>query len=59
MKNVSVKSDKVILDADLFQVHESEVIYENGVEKIYKNIKRKPAVSVFPVTEDNQIYLVK
>lgn len=58
MKNVTVNSEKVILDADLFKVVEYDLTFSGEVHRVYKSVKRDNSVSVFPV-EGDYIYLIR
>ncbi|MBI2032937.1 MAG: NUDIX hydrolase [Candidatus Levybacteria bacterium] len=50
--------EKRVLHASLFDVEEQEIEIQSGVVRTYHVVKRHPTVSVFPLTEDFEIYLV-
>lgn len=58
MKVWTIKSEKEILSADLFKVYDQHLVGPDNIERIYKIVRRRPTVSVIPLTEDNEIYLV-
>ncbi len=56
MKNT--RSQKTILKTDLFSVKEIKFLSAKGKKKIHHIAKRNPTVSVFPLTDTYDIYLV-
>jgi ADP-ribose pyrophosphatase len=52
-------SRKPIFKADLFTVFEDSVELLNSEKRTYHSVKRNAAVSVVPLTSDNQVYLIK
>lgn len=55
---IKILSQKPILQADLFSVVETTLDIK-GKTVLHKNIYRPPIVSIFPLTDDGQIYLIK
>jgi len=55
---IEVLSSKVVFEAKLFKVHEVQVKYPNGQVGTYHDVLRQSAVTVFPLTKDNEIYYV-
>lgn len=56
--STKVLSSKTILDAKLFQLIEKELEYPTGRKVIHHDMHRKPTVSIFPLTDAYEIYLV-
>lgn len=52
-------SRNTILKKDLFTVYEDHIELPTGSKRIYHNVQRAPAVSIFPITEENEVYLIK
>lgn len=48
-----------ILQKDLFTVFEDSIELPNGEKRTYHSVKRSNAITVIPVTADNEIYLIK
>jgi len=55
---IKILSQKPILQADLFSVVETTLDIKGKIV-LHKNIYRPPIVSIFPLTGDGQIYLIK
>ncbi len=53
-----VVGQKTIFKAELFEVKEIEIELSNGSKKIHHIAERRPTVSVFPITDLYDIYLV-
>lgn len=51
-------SSKPVFEAKLFSVSEDEISYPTGRKVTHHNISRKPTVSIFPITDNYEIYLV-
>ena len=49
---------KPVLNTDFFTVYEDQVELKNGEKRIYYGADRKPAVFVFPIINNNEIYLI-
>lgn len=58
MNQWKIVSQKSIFDADLFDVKEIKFKNKEGEEKIHHIVERTPTVSVFPLTDSYEIYLV-
>ena len=54
-KNISQKS---IYKARFFEVKEKVALLPNNKKHIYATVERRPTVSVFPLTDRNDLYLV-
>ncbi len=52
-------SRNTILKKDLFTVYEDHIELPTGSKRIYHNVQRAPAVSIFPITDENEVYLVR
>lgn len=53
-----VLSKKPVFHANLFEVDEVELLLASGKKRTHHNVKREPTVSVFPLTENFEVYLV-
>ena len=53
-----VLSSNSVFHAKLFDVVEEDILYPTGRQVTHHNIIRKPTVSIFPITENYEIYLV-
>lgn len=53
-----ITSEKSILKYKLFEVRELKITVSEGKNKVHRIVNRYPTVSVFPLTEKNEIYLV-
>jgi 8-oxo-dGTP pyrophosphatase MutT (NUDIX family) len=49
---------KPVLNTGFFTVYEDEVELKTGDKKIYYGAVRKPAVFIFPISKNNEIYLI-
>lgn len=58
-KTVKILSEKQIHTADLFKINQVELEFPNGLKKTWENVVRQNAISIFPITDDYEIYLVK
>ncbi|MDP3940830.1 MAG: NUDIX hydrolase [bacterium] len=58
MSPIKILSQKPILNADLFSVVETKLDI-NGTLHTHRNIYRPPIASVFPLTDKNELYLIK
>lgn len=56
--NINSISSKPVYHAKLFDVEEYKINFKNGREVVHHVVSRKPTVSVFPITEKYEIYLV-
>lgn len=57
MASIKVTSEKILLKTSLFEFVESQVSI-GDVKDTYHHIRRKPAVMVFPITQNYDIYLI-
>lgn len=55
---MKIASEKVVYKARLFEVKEQEILLPNNKKHIYATVERRPTVSVFPLTDKNDLYLV-
>jgi len=53
-----ILSRKTILDTGFFEVFEDEVEIKTGAKRKYFSAIRVPAVSVFPLSDSGEIYLI-
>lgn len=51
-------SQKSIVKDHVVEVMETELVLPNGKKKVHHNIYRAPTVSVFPLTDSYEIYLI-
>ena len=51
-------SQKSVFRTKLFTVKAVNFVNKNGKNKIYYNVERAPAVSIFPLTDSYEIYLI-
>ena|SRR3989344_8262634 len=58
MSPIKILSQKPILSADLFSVIETKLDIK-GIIHTHRNIYRPPIASVFPLSNENEIYLIK
>ncbi len=58
MNSVKIISKNSILHTELFDIVDT-VVEKNGKQYLHKNIDQKEVVFVFPLTTDNEIYLVR
>src|SRR5260221_2059827 len=56
--NIDVISSKPILQAKLFSVEEYKIKLKNKREVIHTVAKRKPTITVFPLTDAHEVYLI-
>lgn len=59
MSHVKITHQKSIFKAKLFEVKEDTVTLPTGEKHKHQNIYKKSAVSVFPVSSENEIYLIE
>lgn len=59
MNHVKITHQKSIFKARLFEVKEDTVTLPTGEKHKHQNIYKKPAVSVFPVSDKNEVYLIE
>lgn len=59
MKDINVSRRKTLLQSDCFEVKEERILLPTGEEKIHKNVYKHDAVSIFPITPNYKIYLIK
>ncbi|HSW88026.1 MAG TPA: NUDIX hydrolase [Candidatus Saccharimonadales bacterium] len=59
MNDVKILSAKPVYHANLFDVIEKEIELRNGKKLTHYNVERHPTVSIFPITEKYEIYLIK
>lgn len=52
-------SQKSLFKNDYIDLIENKIDFGNNIIKTHVNLYRKPAVSVFPITEKYEIYLIK
>lgn len=55
---IKILSQKPILEADLFSVVETKLDIRGKIH-VHRNIYRPPIASVFPLSETNELYLIK
>lgn len=53
-----VLSKKSILQAKWFDVYEVELELPNGVKRTHRDVIRKPSVSIFPLDDEYNLYLI-
>lgn len=58
MSRIKVISQKNILKTDFFDVNEVDLELSTGSKRRHYDVIRRPAVSVFPITVTQEIYLV-
>lgn len=58
MSRWKVLEKRPVLKASLFTAYELELLPPGGTSVIHHVIERKPTVTVLPITEDYQVYLV-
>lgn len=58
MSRIKITSQKNILETELFDVKENELEFDNKVNRIHRDVLIRPAVSVFPLTDSYDIYLI-
>lgn len=58
MPHSSIISQKTILKSKKFEVVRNTIKLHNGEEKNYEDVYVNPAVFVFPITKENEIYLI-
>lgn len=56
--NSIVTSSKKVFTSTLFSVDQYTIGYPNGKKVVHDVVERKPTVSVFPITEKYELYLV-
>lgn len=54
----TVKSSKQVYKNPWIEVVEDQVIRPDGIDGIYGTIRIKPGVSVLPIDDDNNVYLI-
>lgn len=58
MNELKIISQKSVFQAELFDVREIKLINSNGKARTHHIAKRDSTISVFPLTNNNEIYLV-
>lgn len=58
MKIPKVTSQKSILKDKVIEVKEEKIEFPNGKKKTHHNVYRAPTVSVFPLTDSYDLYLI-
>jgi 8-oxo-dGTP pyrophosphatase MutT (NUDIX family) len=53
-----ILSSKPIFHADLFTVFEDSIELQNKEKRTYHHVKRNSAISVIPITANNEVYLI-
>lgn len=53
----NILSKKPIFKAKFFTVNELEIEIKPGVKRVHHNVERVPIVYIFPLTENDEIYL--
>ena len=56
---MKIISEKEVYKTRIFSVEEMDIELDTGSIRHYHTIKRLPTVSIFPVTEKHEIYLVE
>lgn len=56
---MKITSQKTVFKGLYFEVKENKLDFGNGVLRTHHDIYRAPAVSVFPLTESYEIYLIR
>lgn len=51
-------SSRFIFDAELFRVTETKITYPKGSVSIHNDVIVTPSVIIFPLTENDEIYLI-
>lgn len=59
MSNPKIVSQKPVLKTTHFEIKENHIDFGNGVTRDHKDVYKRPGVSIFPVTDDNLIYLCR
>lgn len=58
MSNVKILSQKTILKTDSFDVKQTELELSNGKKLLRQDVYVRPSVFIFPLTDNNEIYLI-
>ncbi len=58
MRQARITQQKTLDKGFHYDIIENTIDYGNGVIRIHKDIYRHPAVSIFPITNDWDIYLI-
>ncbi|MBI4079293.1 MAG: NUDIX hydrolase [Candidatus Levybacteria bacterium] len=58
MSKRQILSHKKVFASELFYVEETKFTLPNGKTKTHQNAIRRPTVSVFPITDQYEIYLI-
>lgn len=58
MSRWKIVSQKPVFKAELFDVKEIEFLTKSGEKKVHHQVERNPIVSVFPLTDSYEIYLI-
>ena len=59
MNHAVITSNRAIFEAPQFRIIENTVDYGNGLIKTRTDVYKNSGVSIFPVTDDFEIYLIK
>lgn len=59
MDGTKLLSSKPIFKAKYFTVEEAKVVYPDGSAHMHHNVIRTPSVSVLPLNEKKELYLIK
>lgn len=58
MIHASVSKRKTVLKTDRFEVKKEEILLEKGRKSFHYNVYKRDAVSIFPITEFLDLYLI-
>lgn len=58
-KQARITAQKTLFSSNFFEFVENTIDFGNGVVKVHHDVYRHPAVSIFPLTENYDLYLIK
>lgn len=59
MSKPKIVSQKTVFKTTHFEVKKNHIDYGNGIIRDHKDVYKRPGVSIFPLTDNNEIYLCK
>lgn len=59
MKQPTIISQKTVYKSELFNIVETKLLLDNDKKHIYHDVEVQPTVFIFPLTNENEIYLVR
>jgi hypothetical protein len=59
MRQARITHQKTLVEAAHFTVKENVIDFGNDITKTHRDVYRKPAVSIFPIDTDFNLYLIK